>query len=253
MKRWIWWTLSGTMALGLIIFTVVQQKSRRCQGLLVQLDEQAAYSFFSETDIKNLATLNGSDDFEDILFEKINLQTVENRILANRLIKNCRAYRDLSGHLVLAIEQQNPIGRLIGYSSSEQLLTSSKGGYLTETGAIVPLSKHFAARVTLVSGDFFKNSNNIKSANGLKIVEMLRQIQKEPLWKAQITELIVQPDGEITLIPQIGNYKIEFGLADDIEPKFNKLRIFYNTILPLKGWERYARVSVKFKNQVVCE
>jgi cell division protein FtsQ len=253
MKKWIWWLCGGILALGLVAITVVKQKGKRCQGVLIELDQTAEYPFFTQEDIQNMATLNGTDTFEEVLFEKINLQTVENRVLKNRLIKKCQAYRDLSGNLVIAIEQQKPVARLLAYSGSEQLLTASKGGYLTETGDLVPLSKRFAARVTLVSGSFFNNTKNTRSVYGQKLIGLLKEIQQEPLWKAQITELIVQPDGEITLIPQVGNYKIEFGLPEDSAKKLLKMRIFYTTILPLKGWERYKRVSLKYRNQIVCE
>lgn len=254
MKRWIWWGIGGAVALSLLAFVIIQQKNKRCQGIVIQLDEQAEYPFFTEDDIKNLVNRNGSDQIEDLLFEKINLRTIESRVLKNRLIKKCQAYRDLSGHLVVAIEQQKPIGRLVGHSSGNQLLTASQGGYLTETGELMPLSSRFAARVVLVSGNFFKNpKKNLRSENGQKLVELLKTIQKDPLWKAQLTELIVLDDGEITMLPLVGKYQIEFGLPDDFDKKLKKLSIFYNTILPLKNWERYKRVSVKFKNQIVCE
>jgi|GEM_PF-180197 len=254
MKRWIWRTIGGVAALTLLGFVIIQQKNKRCQGIVIQLDEQAEYPFFTEDDIKNLVNNNNTDQIEDILFEKINLQTIETRVLKNRLIKKCQAYRDLFGHLVVIIEQQKPIGRLVGYSGENQLLTASQGGYLTETGELVPLSSRFAARVILVSGDFFKNpKKNLHSENGQRLVELLKIIQKDPLWKAQLTELTVLADGEITIQPLVGQYQIEFGLPDNIDKKLKKLSIFYNTILPLKNWERYKRVSVKFKNQIVCE
>ena len=252
-KSWIWWLLGGFSALSLLVFVVLQQKNKNCQGVIVQLDEKAEYPFFVENDIKNLVTLNRADQLDEMLFQEINLQTIENRVLKNRLIKTCRAYRDLSGYLVVAIEQHKPIGRLVNYSSGNQPLAASKGGYLTETGAFMPLSSHFAARVALVSGDFFKNSKNLKSITGRKIIELLKTIQQNPLWKAQITELIVANNGEITLIPQVGQYQIEFGLPDDVEKKLEKINVFYKTILPLKGWKQYKRVSVKFRNQIVCE
>ena len=253
-KSWVGSLLGGCLTLGLLLFVVFQQKSKSCRGVVVQLDENAEYPFFVENDIKNLVTLNGADQLDEMLFKEINLQTIENRVLKNRLIKTCQAHRDLSGYLVVAIEQHKPIGRLVNYSSNDnQTLAASKGGYLTETGAFMPLSSRFAARVALVSGDFFKDSKNLKSITGRKIVELLKTIQQNPLWKAQITELIVANNGEITLIPQVGQYQIEFGLPDDVEKKLEKINVFYKTILPLKGWKQYKRVSVKFRNQIVCE
>jgi cell division protein FtsQ len=39
----------------------------------------------------------------------------------------------------------------------------------------------------------------------------------------------------------------------DIEAKFKKIKIFYKEILPAKGWDTYRKVSVKYRNQIICE
>jgi cell division protein FtsQ len=52
---------------------------------------------------------------------------------------------------------------------------------------------------------------------------------------------------------QVGKEVIDFGKPEMIESKFEKIAIFYEEILPSKGWNTYSRVCVKFKNQIVCE
>jgi cell division protein FtsQ len=254
MKRWIWGIL-GVLVVGAIVFFVeIQQKSKRCKGIIVKLDETAEYPFFNEQDIEDLLTLKGVDVIVGMSFSEINLKGLEKRVLKNRLINKCEVFRDLSGNLVVSIEQQRPLGRLIAtIPIEEQTLSASQGGYLTETGDIVPLSGRFAARTVLLSGSFFDKSQNLKSLNGQKLIAFLKNLQQNPFWKAQVTEVIVAKDNELTLVPQVGQHQIEFGVPEDTEVKFEKLKIFYKTILPLKGWDKYKRVSVKFKNQIVCE
>ncbi|MCP1384281.1 cell division protein FtsQ/DivIB [Runella salmonicolor] len=253
MKRLIWVVL-GIFIIGLIVFFVeFQQKSKRCKGIIVKLDEKAEYPFFNEQDIKDLITLKGVDNIEGMNFSEINLKGLEKRVMKNRLINNCQVFRDLSGNLVVSIVQQRPVGRLISISDTDQQLNASQGGYLTETGEIVPLSGRFAARTVLVSGDFFNKKQNLTSQKGKQLIDFLKALQKKPFWKAQVAEVIVSNDSELTLIPQVGQHQIDFGLPEDFEVKFEKLKIFYKNILPLKGWEKYKRVSVKFRNQIVCE
>jgi cell division protein FtsQ len=253
MKRLIWAVL-GIFIIGLIVFFVeFQQKSKRCKGIIVKLDEKADYPFFNEQDIKDLITLKGVDVIEGMNFSEINLKGLEKRVMKNRLINNCQVFRDLSGNLVVSIVQQRPVGRLISISDTDQQLNASQGGYLTETGEIVPLSGRFAARTVLVSGEFFNKKQNLTSQKGKQLIDFLKALQKKPFWKAQVAEVIVSNDSELTLIPQVGQHQIDFGLPDDFEVKFEKLKIFYKNILPLKGWEKYKRVSVKFRNQIVCE
>jgi cell division protein FtsQ len=254
MKRWVWGVLGGILLGALVFFAEFRQTEKRCKGIIVKLDEMAEYPFFTEKDIKDIITVKGIDEIEGMSFSKINLKGLEKRILKNRLIKKCEVYRDLSGNLVVAIEQHRPVGRLIASTLEEgSFLSASQGGYLTETGEIVPLSQRFAARSVLVSGDFFDKKQNLKSSAGKNLISFLVNLQQNSFWKAQVAEVIVGIDGELTLVPQVGQHRIDFGLPDDIDIKFKKLKIFYKTILPLRGWEKYKRVSVKFKNQIVCE
>ncbi|WP_428654060.1 cell division protein FtsQ/DivIB [Runella sp.] len=253
MKRWVWAVLGVIIVAAIVFFVEFQQKSKRCKGIIVKLDENAEYPFFNEQDIKDLITLKGVDVIEGMSFSEINLKGLEKRVMKNRLINNCQVFRDLSGNLVVSIEQQRPVGRLISTAAPDKILSASQGGYLTETGEIVPLSGRFAARTVLVSGDFFSKKQNLTSSNGKQLIDFLKALQKNPFWKAQVAEVIVANDSELTLVPQVGQHQIDFGLPIDFEVKFEKLKIFYKNILPLKGWGHYKRVSVKFRNQIVCE
>ena len=75
----------------------------------------------------------------------------------------------------------------------------------------------------------------------------------DEFWKAQITQLSVTKDGNISVIPEVGNHIIDFGIATDVETKLNKIKILYQKILPAKGWGKYKVISVKYRNQIVCE
>ncbi len=78
-------------------------------------------------------------------------------------------------------------------------------------------------------------------------------MEKSPFWKAQIAQAEIAKDGDITLYPQIGRQTIDFGQPENIEDKFKRLDIFFKKILPVKGWNYYQKVSIKYNNQIVCE
>jgi len=58
---------------------------------------------------------------------------------------------------------------------------------------------------------------------------------------------------QITIFPQVGNERIEFGKPQNIEVKFRKLMIFYKEILPRMGWDKYNRVNLEYEGQIVAE
>ncbi len=252
MKHKIWWIVAIVLLISIVAYVEIRQHGQRCQSVIVHLDPNAEFQFFDEKEIKRLLTANGADQLEGTLFKEIDLKTLEKRVLKNRLIRNCQVIKDLSGNLIVSIQQHQPVARLINMPENDEIV-SVLGNYVTDTGQVVPISGKFTARTLLISGSFFRNLRNLYTINGKNLIELLNQINKDPFLKAQITELRVEEDGEIVMIPQVGDFQIEFGLPIETEAKFKKINIFYKTILPDKGWEKYHRVSVKFRNQIVCE
>ena len=57
---------------------------------------------------------------------------------------------------------------------------------------------------------------------------------------------------EFELIPRVGSQVIELGDADNLEEKFENLKLLYLEGFNKIGWNKYERISLKYKNQVVC-
>jgi cell division protein FtsQ len=87
----------------------------------------------------------------------------------------------------------------------------------------------------------------------MQLMQLLKFIENDKFWKAQITQMNINNSGNIKMYTQVSKQVIEFGTPEEISEKFKKLKIFYKDILPYKGWNSYERVSVKFKDQIVCE
>jgi cell division protein FtsQ len=87
----------------------------------------------------------------------------------------------------------------------------------------------------------------------LNLMDVLEFIYKDEFWKAQITEIEIQRNGDLILYTQVSRQYVEFGKPEIVENKFARLKIFYKDILPRKGWNVYERVNLKFKDQIICE
>ena len=81
---------------------------------------------------------------------------------------------------------------------------------------------------------------------------LARYINKDDFWSAQIEQLYVNENGDIELIPRVGNQKIIFGDATQMKEKFNKLFILYTKGFDKTGWNNYSAINLKFNDQVVC-
>jgi cell division protein FtsQ len=85
------------------------------------------------------------------------------------------------------------------------------------------------------------------------ILQLITNIRKDEFWNAQIAQLDIDSKARITMFPQVGDEKIEFGKPVDMDVKFKKLMIFYKEILPRTGWNKYDRVNLEYEGQIITE
>lgn len=236
---------------GIGLLAAVEKRTdvRICRRVAVWIDDgKPEHGFVTATDVRSLLTTDGGPLVGKRL-ERLNLKALEARVRSNGLVRECQVAADLSGTLNVRVWQHRPLARLVERSGG----SADADGYLNAEGDLLPLSDHYTARVVLVSGPYFERLPNLRARRHEDLRALLQLIATNPFWNAQIAQVVVERDGSVTLLPTVGSHEIAFGPPNDLEAKFRKLNVFYAQILPARGWDAYQRVSVAFKNQVVCE
>lgn len=247
------WSYGNIALLAIILFVSIgfvekQYSQRICTSIIVNIDNQFENYFINQSDVIDLITNGGEYRIVGESFEDLNLKEIETELLKTKFIRDVEVYKDLKGNLLISIDQSRPIARMMSRKMSDR--------YISDKGEVLPLSKRYTARVVLIDGAFADNTklyNLDETEMGRQLMELLRFIEKDKFWKAQIAQMNVDKKGNIKMYTQVSKQVVEFGKPVDILEKFRKLKIFYKDILPTKGWNSYDRVSVKFKNQIVCE
>lgn len=249
-KKWVTWGVLGTTLVVIIGFTESQLQRKRCKSIVVDIDNgQAEHFFITPTDVERLLNDQGQDPVLGKRFGQLDFGLLEQRVLSNQLVKTCQVSQDLKGNLLVTLEQHRPIAR-ISFAGS---LNSLRDLYVSEDGSLFPMSEHYTARVVILSGSYFDKRANLRKLKDTGVLAFLKFLEQDPVWRAQIAQADINQDLELTLIPQVGAHLIEFGSATDIAQKFEKLKVFYQRILPAQSQKTYQRVSVKYRNQIVCE
>jgi cell division protein FtsQ len=250
-KKWLVrsiWLLVFLLCVGM---AESKLNGQQCNNLLVKVDYDAGIRFIHPSDVEKLLTDNGTEPIHGNKQKNIPLSALEQRVRTNKLIRDCQVYHDLDGNLVVDIKQEIPLARWINTSRMGEWRRSD-GFYINGEGEYIPLSDRFSARVLLVAGAFFQNRNNLKGKEGKAVLDMIKYMSEDPFWKVQVIQMNVSKDGSIDLYTALGDQRIEFGKAENIEPKLSKLRIFYDKVLAT-DWSRYSLISLKFHDQIVCE
>jgi cell division protein FtsQ len=123
------------------------------------------------------------------------------------------------------------------------------------------------ARVLIFSG-FIKDKFSHKSVpeiinnDSLKSIKKIDEIYRissyvcnDTLMSKLIGQVYLEKNGDFILIPLLGDQKIIFGSAyseQEINEKFDRLRVFYEEAMPYEGWDKYNEISVKYEGQIVC-
>ncbi len=189
-------------------------------------------------------------------FDSINIAEIEKRLNNNSFIKKAEVYKTINGALNVDIMQRNPILRIINKKNGSL--------YIDNEGVIIPISDNFTSYEIIASGNinlFIQSDNltkqikideNFADKNIYYLYKIAQYISCDEFLSAQIQQIYVTEDNELELIPRVGKHIIEFGTADNYEQKFRNLIIFYQKAINRLGWDKYSKINLKYKNQIVC-
>ena len=242
------WAVALTGLLALIVFAERKHADVVCKDIIVRLSNVQENHFMNEGDALRVVEA-GQPNLRGKKFSEINLKEFEAKLLRNKHVSDAELFRDLKGNLIVNVELRRPIARLVQDEGPD--------AYLAEDGALMPVSENFTSRVIIISGDFVKTILQRENMNdfeeGQQLMAMIEYIHADSFWEAQASQLDIDKAGKVFIIPQITGQSVEFGLPDNIEEKFKKLKVFYKKILPQMGWTKYKRVNLEYKGQVVAE
>lgn len=232
--------------LGFIGFTIfyvyTQREAVRCQAITVNINENSP-RFLDEGEIIDLIEKTGEPVIGHNLIA-INTHRLENKLSAYTTLDNVEIFRKIEargfsfhGKLVVNVDERTPVVRI---------KNANEDYYLDYMGVEIPVSAKYVDRILIASGT--KPDEKIK----MSLLKMADFVNKDAFWRAQIEQVFIQENGELLLLPQVGDYLIEFGTPDDYLLKFRNLKAVYQEGFKNMGWNKYKTISVKYRNQVVC-
>lgn len=252
------WILILTYLIVITGFISEKEEKLLCNSIEIKILDSLNTGFVSKNNVISIL----EEENLNILGSPVNnidLKKLERLLLNNRQISNSEIYINKKGRLNIEITQHKPMVRII----------NSKGEsyYLSEQGTIIPLSGTFCPYVLVVSGNIHEPFNihkinniwdaecrnmNSKEKMIYDAFQLVKFICKNEFWSSQIVQIYVNDKYDFEIIPRVGPHIIEFGNIMYYAEKFDKLETFYLEYLNKTDWNKYTRINVKFKNQVIC-
>lgn len=148
------------------------------------------------------------------------------------------------GKVVVRADQRRPIAHL--YYGSREF-------YIDRQGVLFPPSSSGFCDVIVAGGHFTEPLRpDSLGAQLLSLWRLACFLDDQSNYRDLIDQIFIGQDGNIMMVPKVGNHVIELGSPDNLDTKFANLLSFYRNGMPRAGWNTYSKVSLKFKGQVVC-
>ena len=243
-----------------LAFVNRQEQIIKSKGIKIEIEEANNNLFVDPIDIKEF--LNSRNDFsENRKLSEIDINKIEKSLLTHPAILSAQVSLSIDGILKITIKQREPLVRVFNLSG--------ESFYLDKNANLMPLSENYTARVPVANGfiwetlDSYKkyNYNDVyknKQLNSLFTLDDLFQISnfisKDTLLNSLVQQIYINQKKEFEFLPAIGEQKIIFGKCENIENKFEKLKVFYKEGLnSIDGWNDYTLIDLRFEGQVVCK
>lgn len=261
MRKWLKIVVVICLLIGVIIvFVKADEEEAKKQPNLPNISIHADNENAFLTELELLTRLK----MERLIFdgqtnEELNINLIEEKISKMEEVKSVLVYRYIGKKWFIKIILKKPIARIFN--------SNGKSYYLDEDGNMMNRSELHTARTLVFSGNIkdeysrqsvsdIINNDSLKSIRKLDdIYRISNYVCNDPLFQKLIGQVYLEKDNDFVLVPLIGDQKIIFGTAysiEEVEEKFERLKVFYREAIPYEGWAKYKEISVKYDGQIVC-
>lgn len=208
-----------------------------CTGIELRLRDSANRDFISTAEVKSL--LRKAHLYpEGEPLASVRTDALEETLSHHPLIDDVQCYKTLSGQLCIEVSQRIPILQVVPLGGASY--------YIDSKGRSMPAGPQVAAHVAIATGHI------MPSMAAGPLYEFACFLREDPFWQAQVEQINVASNGGVELVPRVGQHLIYLGPLTDWEQKLDRVKRFYRQAISRVGWNKYARISVEFNNQIIC-
>lgn len=254
-KRYILYALNvlllGYIFMAMTSFNAPDTKSIRCNKVTILIADESTNGFLSTQELKSILEKRKVYP-KDRLLSEVNPRSIVEVLQNSPFVNTATCWKSNDGSVTISVTQRLPIIRI----------KSDKGDdyYLDDKGGVMPNSSY--------NSDLIIATGTISRAFARDyITHLTATLMDNELWKNLIEQINVLSDGNIELVPRIGNHIIYIGklpsakdqasrrkaICNFVTTKMTRLEKFYRYGLSQAGWNKYAYISLEYDNQIICK
>ncbi|MCM1108729.1 MAG: hypothetical protein NC388_06690 [Clostridium sp.] len=208
-----------------------------CTGVSISVADSMQTHFINESDIRGMLT-QAKKYPEGKKMGDIDLLAMEQTLEQNPFVQRARCYKTATGNICIHVVPHQPILHILS--------DNGENYYLDNNGNPMP-ADGYSADLVVATGHITKDYAH-KSLTALG-----RFIQHDSFWNNQIQQIEVLSDGDIQLIPRVGQHTLFLGSPKKYKEKLGRMKTFYTEGLNKVGWNKYSTISLEYDNQIICK
>jgi cell division protein FtsQ len=223
----------------------ILRSNKHCKGVNINIIGVQNNFFIDKKEIADVLEKLCNGSVVGKTLGAFNLSSIETTLKKNEWIKNAELFFDNNEMLRVEVVEREPVARIFTNSGSSFYLDSAlmRLPLSDKSTARVPVFSNFTSAQTLTKAD----SNLLNDIKNISIY-----ILRDPFWMAQIDQVDITSEKTFEMVPKVGNQIIVFGNANNYEEKFNNLLTFYKQVASKVGWNKYSKINVQYRGQVVA-
>lgn len=245
------------LIIALVVAANISRRNSKIVGIAVRIDYPTNDTLINAEQVEQLI-LQQLPHVTSQLVKEVDTKAI------NKVVSTCPYLQDnevsvsLGRNIVVKAQQRRPIVHLF-YGKEEF--------YLDRYGRCVPTSELGDVNVIMANGVFQQqlsdnyvemdlerySKDSAKCHYGIvRVWQMACYLDQHDKLRDQYDQIYLAPNGDLILVPVLGDFTIVIGDPVDLDTKFKNLQRLTEKVFPKVGWDFYSQINLKYHNQVVC-
>lgn len=235
--------LLSLLLLGYLVFALLMANDmaarEMCAGFDIHvMQSPTSRNFVTPSEVKALLK-EWQLDSTNIPLSAIDTQRIEDSLEGIDNIEHTLVERLADRRVRITVIPMQPVARVFDNHGLSY--------YINRQGKKLTANARFRMDVPVITGAF----NELRTP--VSLLPLVDRIANDSAWNAIVSHIAVEPGtADILLVPMIRGHVINLGEPDNIDDKLDRVMLMYRKVLPLKGWNYYDTISVKWGGQVVA-
>ena len=227
----------ASMLVAGILWARSRKADELCRRVKVEIVNSDSTQFVTEQGVMSELAQSGIKVVGKPMWQ-INAARIEEVLGKSEYLENVECVKARDGQLLIRASQLVPVMRVFDGDDVSY--------YVNAAGKRMNASAFYHSDVPVVQGHFTQRFPPTR------LLPLVSYVEHDSLLRTLVTMYTVRDSNNVFLVPSIYGHVVNMGPVEDIENKFEKLKLFYREVMPAKGWETYDTISVKWSHQVVA-